>query len=337
MAPAYGAGRRAAPPAREGGRVRGAWRAGASYPGRVAGLAGRVPVEGPAFVSVGTDTVVPMKRAAVSASRAKDFQQCPLMFRFRAVDRLPEAPSPAAVKGTLVHSVLERLFDLPAAERSAEVAERLVDPQWASLLSREPEYLTMFATQEELATWLTEARALVANYFRMENPRRLEPDARERFVEVEVGDGLLLRGYIDRVDKAPNGALRVVDYKTGKSPSPRFAAEALFQMRFYALMIWRLDGVIPARLQLIYLGDGRTLTLDPTQEELEATEKDVRALWERIEAAARSGTFEPRRSPLCPWCSFQALCPVFGGTPPPLPPKGVVNLLTARREAPAQP
>ncbi|MDO5495755.1 MAG: PD-(D/E)XK nuclease family protein [bacterium] len=271
-----------------------------------------------------------MKRAAVSASRANDFKQCPLKFRFRAVDQLPEAPSPAALKGTLVHAVLERLFDLPASERSQEVAERLVDPQWAALLSKEPEHLTMFSSQEELATWLTQARALVANYFRMENPRRLEPAARERFVEVEIGDGLLLRGFIDRVDVAPNGAVRVVDYKTGKAPSPRFAAEALFQMRFYALMIWRLEGAIPARLQLIYLGDGRTLTLDPTQFELEETEREVTELWARIEAAARSGVFEPRRSPLCPWCSFQALCPAFGGTPPELPAEKVAALLSAR-------
>nr|NLD40215.1 PD-(D/E)XK nuclease family protein [Actinomycetales bacterium] len=275
-----------------------------------------------------------MRRAAVSASRAKDFQQCPLMFRLRAVDRLPESPKPAAVRGTLVHSVLERLYDLPAVERSQEVAERLVDPQWAALLSREPEYLSMFPTDEELATWLTQARSLVANYFRMENPRRLEPAARERLIEVEVGGGLLLRGYVDRIDKAPNGALRVVDYKTGKAPQERYAAEALFQMRFYALMIWRLDGVIPARLQLIYLGDGRTLTLDPTEWELEETEREVAALWERIERAAQQGSFEPRRSPLCPWCSFQSLCPVFGGTPPPLPADGVENLLTARRTQP---
>ena len=53
---------------------------------------------------------------ALSPSRAGDFMTCPLLYRFRVIDQLPERPSPAAVRGTLVHAVLERLYDLPAAE-----------------------------------------------------------------------------------------------------------------------------------------------------------------------------------------------------------------------------
>lgn len=272
-----------------------------------------------------------MKRAAISASRAKDFQQCQLMFRFRTVDQLPEQPSAAALKGTLVHAVLERLFDLPAAERDDAAAAALIDPQWAGLISKTPELLQLFGTAEELTTWLMQARALVGAYFKMENPKRLEPAARERFIEVELSDGLLLRGFVDRIDVAPNGAVRVVDYKTGKAPSPRFQEDALFQMRFYALMLWRLDGAIPARLQLIYLGDGRTLTLDPTESELVGFEKKLWDLWAQIEQAARLGIFSTRKSALCNWCSFQELCPEFGGTPPAPPAEGLHALLGARR------
>ena len=58
------------------------------------------------------------RHAALSPSRAKDFKQCPLMFRFRTVDRLPEPPSLEALRGTLVHSVLEHLYDGPAAART---------------------------------------------------------------------------------------------------------------------------------------------------------------------------------------------------------------------------
>ncbi len=274
-----------------------------------------------------------MRRAAISASRAKDFKQCPLMFRYRTIDRLAESPRPEAVRGTLVHAVLERLFDLPAHDRTEGAALNLVDPQWASLLSGQPELLTLFATEVEVDAWLAQVRALVSNYFRMENPRRLEPAERERLVEVEIGDGILLRGYIDRVDRALNGATRIVDYKTGKSPSERFSADALFQMRFYALMLWRLEGVAPSRLQLVYLGDGRTLTLDPDEPDLERFQAGVEALWRQIEETALSGEFPARRSALCPWCSFQAVCPVFGGEVPPVSPEGISDLLGVRRAA----
>src|SRR5688572_19846862 len=55
---------------------------------------------------------------SLSPSRAADFKTCPLLFRFRTIDRLPERPTADQVRGTLVHAVLERLFDLPAAERT---------------------------------------------------------------------------------------------------------------------------------------------------------------------------------------------------------------------------
>ena len=44
---------------------------------------------------------------SLSPSRAADFKQCPLKYRFRSIDRLEEAPTPAAVRGTLVHAVLD--------------------------------------------------------------------------------------------------------------------------------------------------------------------------------------------------------------------------------------
>ena len=116
-----------------------------------------------------------------------------------------------------------------------------------------------------------------------------------------------------------DGALRVVDYKTGRAPSELFQAKALFQMKFYALAIWRLRGRVPALLQLVYLKDGTILRHAPTEEELLATERKVVALYDAIEQAAERGDWRPNRSRLCDWCSFQPICPAWGGTPPPLP------------------
>lgn len=271
-----------------------------------------------------------MSRSALSPSRAKDFLQCPLLFRYRTVDRLPEPPSPAAAKGTLVHAVLERLYDAPASERTPEHALSLLPIQWEELRGRNPRIEALFDTPGELATWLAEARSLIENYFRIENPANLAPAARERFVEVAIGDGILVRGFIDRVDVAPDGRMRIVDYKSGKSPKPQYTSEALFQMRFYALMVWRISGKIPARLQLVYLADGQILTLDPWEDDLLAMEREILSIWANIEAAALAGEFRPKRTPLCPWCSFQKFCPEFGGDILPLPPGGISRLLTAR-------
>lgn len=257
---------------------------------------------------------------SLSPSRAADFKSCPLLYRFRSIDRLPEPPSRDALRGTLVHAVLERLFDLPATERTLDRAQESVTPTWQQLLDEEPELAELFAgsADEELLGWLDSARRLVANYFELEDPTRLEPAAREQLVEV-VLDGLRLRGYIDRLDISPAGDIRIVDYKTGTIPREAFEAKALFQMKFYALVLWRTRGVVPRQLRLIYLSDIDTLSYQPTEEELAKFEKTLWAIWQAIERASLTGDFRPSPSRLCDWCSHQPLCPAKGGTPPPFP------------------
>lgn len=259
---------------------------------------------------------------SLSPSRASDFMQCPLLYRFRVIDKLPEKPSEAATRGTLVHAVLERLFDDPATERTAGRARALVPGQWDRLLESKPQLTELFAGDQEgerLSRWLVEAEELVERWFTLEDPTRLEPAERELFVETELESGLRLRGIIDRVDVAPSGEVRIVDYKTGKAPRPEYAEGALFQMKFYALVIWRWKGVVPRRLQLVYLGSGDVLTYDPVEADLERVERKLLALWEAIKEATETGDWRPRPTKLCGWCDHRAVCPEFGGTPPEYP------------------
>jgi len=277
--------------------------------------------------------VVPVDLPArLSPSRAGDFMQCPLMFRLRVIDKIPEAPSPAAVKGTLVHSVLERLFDLPSGQRTPDEAAALLAPQWDKYLAKHPDHRELFATPEELAEWLASAKSLLGKYFTLEDPNRLEPAQRELFVRAEVGSGderLELRGVVDRLDIAPGGLLRVVDYKTGKAPAPGYEAKTMFQMKFYALILWRSRGTIPKRLQLIFMGSGDLLSYDPTEKDLLATEKKILAIWQAIAAAATNGAWPATPTRLCDWCSFKPICPAHGGTCPPTPPINLVPVKSA--------
>jgi putative RecB family exonuclease len=244
---------------------------------------------------------------------------CPLLYRFRVIDRLPEPPSPAAARGTLVHAVLERLFDEPAARRTPQAARELIQPQWERLVAAEPELAELFDDDEQRRAWLSEASTMLGRYFTLEDPTRLQPAHRELSVQTVLESGLTLRGYIDRLDVAVTGEIRIVDYKTGSAPREEFEARALFQMKFYALVLWRTGGVVPTLLQLIYLGNGEIVRYAPDEADLLATERKINALWRAIERARSSGDWRPRPGRLCAWCAHQALCPAFGGTPPPLP------------------
>ncbi|MEV6494635.1 PD-(D/E)XK nuclease family protein [Actinoplanes sp. NPDC051633] len=290
---------------------------------------------------------------SLSPSRAADFKTCPLLFRFRTIDRLPETPSPDQLRGTLVHAVLERLFDLPPAERTPAAAAELVAPEWQRLVTAEPALTTLFTPAAagpaaldpviadalptgpavetpmldgmpldepgRLAAFFESTRGLLQGYFAVEDPMRLEPAEREALVSTLVDEQLLIRGYIDRLDVSPAGDLRVVDYKTGGAPREAFEGRALFQLKFYALVLWRTRGVVPRVLRLLYLRDQEICDYSPDAEELERFERTLVALSEAIERAKREKHFPPKPSRLCGWCSHQAFCPEFGGTPPPFP------------------
>ncbi len=256
---------------------------------------------------------------SLSPSRAGDFLTCPLLYRFRVIDRLPEPPSPAAARGTLVHAVLEHLFDRPAPDRTPQAARSLVEPEWERLTLGEPELATLFDSDADRVAWLESAAAMLDRYFTLEDPRRIEPAHRELCVEAELASGLRLRGYIDRLDVAPGGQVRIGDYKTGAAPPEEFEARALFQMKFYALALWRTEGRVPALLQLIYLGNGEIVRYEPDESDLLATERKIEALWLAIERARQTRDWRPRPGRICEWCAHQAICPAFGGTPPPLP------------------
>jgi putative RecB family exonuclease len=257
----------------------------------------------------------------LSPSRAGDFKRCPLLYRFRAIDRLPEPPSAQAVRGTLVHAVLEALFDLPPRERTVGQARHLAASQWRRLVEAEPTLAEVLAHDDvDAQRWLADAGDLLERYFTLEDPTRLQPAARELLLEVDLGEGLRLKGVLDRLDESAAGELRVVDYKSGRAPHPLVEQHALFQLRFYALMLWRSRGRVPRQLQLVYLADAQLVRLQPDEADLRALERTLRALSAAIARATTAGDFRPQRGPLCAWCSHQSLCPEFGGTPPPFPP-----------------
>lgn len=269
---------------------------------------------------------------SLSPSRTSDYLQCALLYRFRTIDQLPDQPSIAAIRGTLVHSVLEKIFEVPAGARTLARAQDLFLEQVQDLQVQRPVDFQVLSesanltkgpdTEESLVNqMLNPVNPLLETYFAMEDPNRLEPFAREMAMSVEVVDGFSIRGFIDRVDKANDGAVRVVDYKTGKAPGERYSDKAMFQMRFYALAWWRMTQTIPKMLQLMYLGDGRFLRYEPSEIDLKRTEDKILSIRAAISNSAEKFNFEPSPSKLCNWCSYKSLCPAFGGTPPPLPDK----------------
>jgi putative RecB family exonuclease len=221
---------------------------------------------------------------------------------------MPEKISLDAERGKLVHAVLEDLYELPRAGRDINSALELLPRKWQEHLAAKPEIADEITSEKE---WMDRAESLITTYFTLENPTNFDPTFRELHLERDLRDEVYLHGYVDRLDIAPTGEVRIVDYKTGKSPKPGWEEKALFQLRVYALLYWRNEGVIPKLLQLIYLGDSRVVKSEPTEAQLIATERILGNIADEILTAIETDHFPTKKSRLCDWCSFKEICPAF--------------------------
>jgi putative RecB family exonuclease len=246
------------------------------------------------------------KSLRLSPSAVSEYENCPQLYKYRKIDKLPEPPSLDAERGTLIHTILQDLFEFPSQERTPQTALDLLPSRWAAQLEGKPALLEMVSSEKE---WLDRASSLLQTYFTLENPSTFEATHREMHLEDDFDSDIYLHGYVDRLDVAPTGEVRIVDYKTGKSPRPGWEEKALFQLRVYALLYWKNTGVLPRLLQLIYLGDGRIVKSNPTMAEIESAEKVLRRVAQDIFISIEKEYWPPKPSRLCDWCYFKSICP----------------------------
>ncbi len=250
---------------------------------------------------------------SLSPSSVSAFTSCPLAFKFSYLDRLPEPPSAAASKGTLVHRALELLMCRPPADRTPEAALADLDRARAEL-AEHPEFVGLELDEMEWDGFHADAEQLVRRYFHLENPATVRPIGLELKLSATVGR-VTLRGIIDRLELDENGDFVVTDYKTGSVPPEQREQSRLVGVHIYALLCEEMLGRRPARVQLLYLSKPEAIIARPSEQSITGVARKTTAIWSAIERACATDDFRPRVSVLCNFCAFKPYCPAHGGDP----------------------
>ena len=234
----------------------------------------------------------------LSYSSISTYELCPLQYKFRYVDRKPERRTPALGFGESLHEAL-RLFHAqpvpvpPSLDQLLAYLDETWDPR-------------VYRSEKEERAYRGHAREVLTAYHRDNASSFRVPVALEQRFQIDV-DGVTVSGVIDRMDRHPDGAYEIIDYKTSRRLPPRKYVESDLQLSIYYLAAWEVWGIVPERLTLYFLLPGQPMTVTRRAEDLAATRARIAAVAEGI----RAGSFGPRENRLCDWCDHQALCPLF--------------------------
>jgi RecB family exonuclease len=242
----------------------------------------------------------PGEALSLSASAVETYLECPLKYRFKQIDKIPESASrPQLTFGNIIHKVLER-FHGSEGDITEDQILQILDEEWKS------GEFTYMQREEKLKEQAVEMLKRYAHNTKQEPPDVLDTELKFSFDL----DGIHIVGMIDRIDNSSNGN-KVVDYKTSKRSTP---AKNSVQLGIYSLYLQQTEDEIlagiPETATLYFLRDEEQPEHNHT-----FTETDLNSIREKITDVARgirARRFEPCSGYHCDWCDYKNLaCPAW--------------------------
>ncbi len=254
----------------------------------------------------------------ISYSALETYQNCSLKYKFQNIDKIKEPKSKEAVFGTLLHSTLKFVHTPSLPQPKLEEALDFFSKNWnADVFENELEERASFSQGVEM----------IQNYYKKNDPADSNiVDLESRFA-IEIGDNKstpvksdktsdhgashIVSGIIDRIDKTEDG-YEIIDYKTTKKMPSQEKVDNDLQLSVYLNAFLQRYPKEAANLDkitvsLYYLKHGVKLSSTRTKEQLESAKK----IFLDVVAAIEEGKFEPNVTPLCDWCGYQKLCPMW--------------------------
>lgn len=244
----------------------------------------------------------------LSYSSLETYRNCPLKYRYKEIDKLKEPKSKEAVFGTLVHSTMKFVYDPALIPPTLDQAIDHFSRGWNS---------EIWENELEERAAFSQGIEMIQKYYRSNDPKDTTIVALESNFSLEIPDPLhpgevhTIRGIIDRIDKTENG-YEIIDYKTSKKmPSQDFVDDNLQLSIYLKAFLTRYpketENIANITVSLYFLKHGVKLSSTRTLEDL----KRVDDLFLEVIGLIEGGQFDAHVSPLCDWCGFQKICPMW--------------------------
>lgn len=245
----------------------------------------------------------------LSYSSFDSYKNCPLKYKYREIDKLKEPKSREASFGTLLHSVLEYVHNPGFSQPTLEQALDFFATKFNDIAP-------LFTEEIDERTAFTQGVEIIQRYYKTNDPASITIVGLETRFALELKDPEtqevhIISGIIDRIDKTDTG-YEIIDYKTGrKMPSQKNVDEnmqlSVYTRAFLDRYPKERERLSTLTVSLYFLRHNVKLSSVRTEEELREVDAKFLEVIHDIEAQK----FDPRVSPLCEWCGFQKICPMW--------------------------
>lgn len=252
----------------------------------------------------------------ISYSSLDTYKTCPLKYKYQTIDKIKAPKGVEALFGSAVHDALNFMFQKSPLFPTIDQVMDYFRGSWE-------EQKTKIENEDELRNanlYLNQGISILEKFYKKNPPWNFNVVALESFFETEIedkktGGKYILSGIMDRIDKNDDDTYEIIDYKTGRTMPPQKEADKSLQLSIYHLgLVKRWPHIDPKKikLSLYYLKHGEKITTARTADQLEATKEVVMSTIKEIEGRVKDNhNFPPTPSPLCDWCSYRKICPMW--------------------------
>jgi len=249
-----------------------------------------------------------------SHSRLSTFEQCPLKFKYRYIDKIiPEIEKTIEIHlGSTVHDALEWLYIQIQNKKLPTIDEIIVyyAEKWEENYKPEIIIVKNGITTKD---YFNKGVQFILNYYTKNHPfddGTIEIE-KKILINLDEEGKYKLQGFIDRlVHNIETGKYEVHDYKTANFLPKQEKFENDRQLALYSIGVKDLFGQDKEVLLIWhYLAHNQKICSCRTNEQLKILKSETIKLINKIEATEK---FPSQITKLCNWCEYKSMCPKFG-------------------------